>query len=563
MLNSRLLVVVLLIACCFSTVDALKTNIVCKVSQFPEEPSSPSSHESCSCELTTSPSSLSMEDKKTIAIEFVRKQMKAWGIPGMALSVVVQNETVLSTGFGIKEFGSPERVVKSDSIFPIEKMTELFIALAVAKLTESGQVYYQDTVKKHLPWFQLQDKYAENHTTIQDLLLHNTVFSDFHGLPFDFGVFSSELAFVKSLRHLTTFRLIRSGHYQSILNYIVLGQVIEAATKKPWFQYVKEVVLDPLSMTNTFGRPVDVTNKAQLTSGHFICNGRTMGPFSYLTSTMVELSSSNNYAAAFSMVSSIDDMTKLSRALLHKDKRLFQHERTLGGMLGEHTIKSGTFHSFLAAYGFLNISESTPVVAGLGFDHIGNLVENQPYFGKLGGAYGTAGWLPNQQVGVIVLINGFNSLGRNLDYYHVLALRSYLLRLFMDVRVERLDRDYQAWLEWVEAKFTVVPCHSCYFGGIPCERPGIEITESVKKALVGTYCADSSRDYIGNVTIARDGQDLTLQYGAYTRRLLPTEHEDRFIWSLTRRAKTYTVYVWFLDGRFTIDLMVNFFERCD
>ncbi|CAK4755763.1 unnamed protein product [Aphanomyces euteiches] len=75
-----------------------------------------------------------MEDKKTIAIEFVRKQMKAWGIPGMALSVVVQNETVLSTGFGIKEFGSPERVVKSDSIFPIEKMTELFIALAVAKL---------------------------------------------------------------------------------------------------------------------------------------------------------------------------------------------------------------------------------------------------------------------------------------------------------------------------------------------------------------------------------------------------------------------------------------------
>ncbi|KAH9097792.1 hypothetical protein Ae201684P_001267 [Aphanomyces euteiches] len=497
MFKSRLLGVALVIACCISAVEALKPNDVCKGRQF-------FSHESCSCDATSSRKLLSMEDKKTIAIEFVRKHMEAASIPGMALSVVVQNETILSMGFGIKE---SSRILRT--IFGIEKLTELFIALAV---TESGQVHFKDTVKKHLPWFQLQDKYAEEHTTIQDLLVHNSVFSILDALPFELGVFKSELEYVQALRHLTTYREFRDGHHQSSMNYIVLGQVIEVVTKKSWFQYVKEVILDPLGMSNTYGRPADVANMDQLTSGHFICNGRTIGPFSYLNSTMVELSPSNNYAAAFSMVSSIDDMTKLSQALLHKDKRLFQHERTLGGMLGEHTIKSGTFRSFLAAYGFLNISESTPVVAGLGFDHIGNLVENQPYFGKLGGAYGTAGWLPNQQVGVIVLVNGFNSLGHNIDYNHILALRSYLLRLFMDVRVERLDRDYQAWVNWVEAKFTVVPCHSCYFGGIPCERPGIEITESVKKALVGTYCADSSRDYIGNVTIARDGQDLTLQW---------------------------------------------------
>ncbi|KAG9398581.1 hypothetical protein AC1031_014361 [Aphanomyces cochlioides] len=470
-----------------------------------------------------------MEDKKTIAIEFVRKQMEAGSIPGMALSVVVQNATILSMGFGIKEFGDPERVVKSNTIFGIETLTELFVALAVAKLTESGQVYYEDTVKKHLPWFQLEDKYAEKHTTIQDLLVHNSVFSILDALPIDLGVFKSELAFVQALSRVTTYRDFREGHYPSTCNYIILGQVIEAVTKKPWFQYVKEAILDPLGMSNTYGRPADVANMDQLTSGHFICERRVIGPFSYLNSTMVELSPSNKYAAAFSMVSSIDDMTKLSRALLHKDKRLFQDNNTLRDMLAEHTTKFELLDESMAGYGFLNISESAPVVAGLGFDTIGNLLENQPYFG----------WLPTQQIGVILLVNGFNIPGRYIDSHRIFALRSYLLRLFMGVPVERLNRDYQVWAEWADANFAVVPCDNYYFGGIPWDRRGIEIAESMKEALVGTYCATELRDYMGNVTIARDGHDLTLHYGAYTRRLLPTKHENRFIWSLTRNAWTF------------------------
>ncbi|KAH9097610.1 hypothetical protein Ae201684P_001086 [Aphanomyces euteiches] len=546
MLNSRLLVVVLLIACCFSTVDALKTNIVCKVSQFPEEPSSPSSHESCSCELTTSPSSLSMEDKKAIAIEFVQKHMKAWGIPGMALSVVVQNETVLSTGFGD---------CCSSAILSVYSLRWPW--------PKSGQVHFKDTVKKHLPWFQLQDKYAEEHTTIQDLLVHNSVFSIFAELPFELGVFKSELEYVQALRHLTTYREFRDGHHQSSMNYIVLGQVIEAITKKSWFQYLKEAILDPLGMSNTYGRPADVTSKDKLTAGHFICNGRTIGPFSYLTSTTVELSPSNIYAAAFSMVSSIDDMTKLSQALLHKDKRLFQNGNTLRDMLADHTIKFGSLHKWLAVYGFLNVSESTPVVAGLGFDTIGNLLDNQPYFGKLGGYYGTAGWLPMQEIGIVLLVNGFNIPGRYIDKHRFQAVRSYLLRLFMGVPVERLNRDYQVWVEWAYANFTVFPCNSDYFGGIPWDRPGIEIAESMKKALVGTYCATESSGYIGNATIARAGQDLTLHYGAYTRRLIPTEHEDSFVWSLTRRARTYFVDVWIVDDQVSISLMLIQFDKCD
>ncbi|KAH9097370.1 hypothetical protein LEN26_017096 [Aphanomyces euteiches] len=467
MFKSRLLGVALVIACCISAVEALKPNDVCKGRQF-------FSHESCSCDATSSRKLLSMEDKKTIAIEFVRKHMEA---------------------------------------------------------AESGQVHYKDTVKKHLPWFQLQDKYAEEHTTIQDLLVHNSVFSILDALPFELGVFKSELEFVQALRHLTTFRDFREGHYPSTCNYIILGQVIEVVTKKSWFQYVKEVILDPLGMSNTYGRPADVANMDQLTSGHFICNGRTIGPFSYLNSTMVELSPSNNYAAAFSMVSSIDDMTKLSRALLHKDKQLFQENNTLRDMLAEHNqIRRAPLWSLAL--------DLIPLGTSLTTNHI-------------------------LQIGVVLLANGFNIPGRDIDSYHIFALRSYLLRLFMDVPVETLNRDYQVWVEWADANFAHVPRDNYYFGGNPWDRPGIEIAESVEEALVGTYCATESPGYIGNVTIARAGHDLTLHYGAYTRRLLPTEHEDRFIWSLTRNAWTFFVNVQSLDGQVTISLLWMDFNRCD
>ncbi|CAK4700029.1 unnamed protein product [Aphanomyces euteiches] len=168
-----------------------------------------------------------------------------------------------------------------------------------------------------------------------------------------------------------------------------------------------------------------------------------------------------------------------------------------------------------------------------------------------------------QQIGVVLLANGFNIPGRDIDSYHIFALRSYLLRLFMDVPVETLNRDYQVWVEWADANFAHVPRDNYYFGGNPWDRPGIEIAESVEEALVGTYCATESPGYIGNVTIARAGHDLTLHYGAYTRRLLPTEHEDRFIWSLTRNAWTFFVNVQSLDGQVTISLLWMDFNRCD
>ncbi|KAH9149630.1 hypothetical protein AeRB84_007368, partial [Aphanomyces euteiches] len=125
-----------------------------------------------------------------------------------------------------------------------------------------------------------------------------------------------------------------------------------------------------------------------------------------------------------------------------------------------------------------------------------------------------------------------------IDSCRLYAMRSYLLKLFMGVPpLARIDREFQAF----QPHF---PCDGHYFDGVPWEKPGVEIPESSKKALVGTYCAVHSPGYNGNVTIARDGTNLTLQCGAHTKRLVATETADVFLWALERFAINFWVNVW-------------------
>ncbi|KAG9406187.1 hypothetical protein AC1031_002518 [Aphanomyces cochlioides] len=505
---------------------------------------------------------LSIDDKKDVAIAFVKKQMKLSGIPGMAVSVVVGNETILSKGFGTQELGNSKRLVSPDTLFEVGALSEVLIALALGKLGETHKIEWSDTVKSYLPWFILQDKYAEEHTTIEDLLLKNTVFGIMDGnIPGRYGVFPTNVVLVQALGHLKTKREFRSGSDGSVHNYAILSQVIEAVTKTTWFEYVKAAVLKPLGMKNTFGSPSDVVNKEEVSFGHFYCNGTTIGPYNIFNSSMVETFPSNYYAA---VVTSIDDMTKLSHALLHHGKPLFHSSKTLNDMLVGHNI-----HSFLAsmakALGYTEISESTQLNTGIGFDLVANIMENQLYFDKNGGGNSFAsagGWLPIQQVGVILLGNSQGALGKAVDMYRVYAMRSYLVQLFKGIPVEKLDREFDDWVAWINQRMPELPCDAHYFNGVPWETPGVVIPESTKQALVGKYCAMDS--FSGNLTIARRGEDLTLQYGAYTRPLIATKQGNLFVWALERGAMTSPVFVSNIDQLPRIKLLYNIdFARCD
>ncbi|KAF0747738.1 hypothetical protein AaE_007607 [Aphanomyces astaci] len=124
---------------------------------------------------------MSLEDKASHVIEFVRKQMQANGFPGMGISVVYQHKTAIVQGLGTTAVNSSLPVLPSTQ-FAIGGLSHTLLALAVAKLvyatiiiTESHELEWNDPISMYLPWFSLMDEYAASHTTVGDLLSHNSV----------------------------------------------------------------------------------------------------------------------------------------------------------------------------------------------------------------------------------------------------------------------------------------------------------------------------------------------------------------------------------------------------
>ncbi|KAG9405183.1 hypothetical protein AC1031_004293 [Aphanomyces cochlioides] len=148
----------------------------------------------------------SVDAKVKRATDFIQNQLMEAKIPGID-RLPEQGLTVLAQGFGTKEFGNPDATVLDKTLF--QSNTKTFIAVALAKLKGDNKLNWIDPVVKHLPWFQLYDKYAQKFTTIQDFLTHNSVFGDHKGdLPTNLGEFGNERQSVEALKYLETSRRV-------------------------------------------------------------------------------------------------------------------------------------------------------------------------------------------------------------------------------------------------------------------------------------------------------------------------------------------------------------------
>ena len=98
-----------------------------------------------------------------------REIMPLFDVPGAAVVVVKDGQIYIET-FGVRSVEAEP--VTPDTIFYIASITKTYLATAVCMLEASGKLSLDDTVKDHLPRFELADDEAENSITIRDLLTH-------------------------------------------------------------------------------------------------------------------------------------------------------------------------------------------------------------------------------------------------------------------------------------------------------------------------------------------------------------------------------------------------------
>ncbi len=110
-------------------------------------------------------------DEKRLAelTRFIQEGQKALKVPGVSLGVVQDGKVVFADGFGVKELGKTDRP-DGDTLFMIASNTKALTTLQIAKLVEEGKLAWDTPVTSALPSFKLGDADTTRKVLIRNLI---------------------------------------------------------------------------------------------------------------------------------------------------------------------------------------------------------------------------------------------------------------------------------------------------------------------------------------------------------------------------------------------------------
>jgi len=193
---------------------------------------------------------LSAQDKSEQIDQLVQSYTDIHEFNGTVL-VAKKGKILLQRGYGFAniELGVHNTI---DTKFRIASLTKQFTAMLIMQLKQSGKLSLNDPISTFLPYFR---KHVGDRVTIHQLLTHTSGIRDYINradfFP-DIAVHNySPDEFVEkfcsdSLQYEpgTRYQYCNSEYY-------ILGAIIEAITKKPYAEVLKEKIFDVIGMKNS------------------------------------------------------------------------------------------------------------------------------------------------------------------------------------------------------------------------------------------------------------------------------------------------------------------------
>jgi CubicO group peptidase (beta-lactamase class C family) len=208
---------------------------------------------------------LSDEEVAALLEEYLDRLADADGYSGSVL-VARAGRPIFAAAYGeaSKSYGVPNAV---DTKFNLGSMNKMFTAVAVAQLVERGVLSWDDPVGKWLDADWVRPEVGEK-ATIRHLLTHTSGLGSFftdefmrssRGLYRDLDAWKPIVS-----RDSLAFEPGSSWAYSNT-GFLLLGAIVEKASGRSYYDYVRENVYEPAGMTGTDAYEVDavVPNLAQ------------------------------------------------------------------------------------------------------------------------------------------------------------------------------------------------------------------------------------------------------------------------------------------------------------
>lgn len=421
---------------------------------------------------------------------FVESVQREAAVPGVAVGVLQDGAIVFLGGFGVRRLGELAPV-DADTRFMIASNTKALTTLMLAKLVDEGRIDWSTRAEDLLPSFALGDTATTAKVEVQHLVCACT------GLPrqdfewmLEFGAMTPDVAMQTLATMQPTSAFGELYQYSNPLagaaGYIG-GHVVhpELPLGEAYATAMDALVFEPLGMkSTTFDHAA--AQRDNWAAPHAPRLDGTMAPAVHALNM-----SSRAWAPAGGGWSSARDLLSYVRLELA--------EGTLPD--GERYIGADALTERRRA----RVASGPHAVYGMGLEVVTrNGVSIVHHGGDLVGYHSDMFWLPDHDVGAVVLTNG------SPGWAIVEGFERKLLEVLFD------GRD--------EAEASARAAISSHSGRITSTREAVDWPAD--EAVIATLAPRYFSDVLGEVRVRRDGPDVSLDFGEWRTAIATRSNTD-------------------------------------
>jgi CubicO group peptidase (beta-lactamase class C family) len=335
---------------------------------------------------------------------YIEKARQEWGVAGLAVSVVKNDSVIYAKGFGQKDVTKPD-LVDERTLFAIGSNSKSFTATAMGMLQDEGKLKLDDKAIQYLPAFAASDAYITRELTLRDLITHRSGY--FRGDAVWMGSgFSRDEILRRTINQPRSTSFRSTFGYNNIM-FLAAGEVVGKVSGIGWDAFVKQRIFAPLGMTTSTTSVSDLASAADVATPHALVNGKPVA---------IKYRNIDNVGPAGSINSSVLEMAQYVRFHLRD-----------GTYRGKQLL-SKRYHDEMLTPQMIAGTGRDSLMPMVHFDTYGLALWLRDYYGKklvshgggIDGMLSQMAWIPEADVGVVVLTNTDGQNLQNALTYRIL-----------------------------------------------------------------------------------------------------------------------------------------------
>ncbi|PYT70334.1 MAG: penicillin-binding protein [Acidobacteria bacterium] len=348
---------------------------------------------------------------------YMEQTLKDWNTPGVGVGIVVQDKLVFAKGYGYRDYEKKLRFT-TKTMQPIASNSKLFTAVAAGMLVDEGNLAWDKPIRDSVPEIQFYNDQLNSNVTLRDMLSHRTGVTR-HDLIWFKSPFTREELF-KKLKYLEPQEPIRTTFLYNNLMFAAVGQIIEIKSGRKWEDFVRERIFTPLDMSTTC-----YTIAGMLKQPDYGVPFREKRD-SFELYKIPYYEDTEGVAPAGAIISNIDELSHWLIALMNEGKYDGKQVLPPGALKATLQPAIALPNAGGEALGFWELINSAYGMGRWTASYRGKLLTY--HGGDLPGFHSQISFMPNDKIGVIVLVISDHSA----PLYNIVSYNVYERLLGMD-----------------------------------------------------------------------------------------------------------------------------------